>query len=165
MTRIAVLGAGRAGTAIARVAMDAGCQVSIAASGDPVKIELSMKVKAPSAEPRWAADAIRDADLVVLAIPLHRLVGDLAEPSKPLAQAALDHPLTHVPRPGTPSGDLRPEIPGPNSRVPVPTPTPGPGCCPRPGKHLVIRIAIRCSATSCIVKLRPWRWSTRFWFR
>jgi predicted dinucleotide-binding enzyme len=74
VTRIAVLGAGRTGTAIARVAMDAGYQVSIAASGDPEKIELSMKVQAPSAEPRWAADAIRDADLVVLAIPLHRLV-------------------------------------------------------------------------------------------
>lgn len=74
MTRIAVLGAGRTGTAIARVAIDAGYQVSIAASGDPEKIELSMKVQAPSAESRWAADAIRDADLVVLAIPLHRLV-------------------------------------------------------------------------------------------
>jgi predicted dinucleotide-binding enzyme len=29
-------------------------------------------VLAPGAEPRWAADAVRDADIVVLAIPLHK---------------------------------------------------------------------------------------------
>jgi hypothetical protein len=31
-------------------------------------------ILAPEAEPRWAADAVADADLVVLAIPLHRFV-------------------------------------------------------------------------------------------
>jgi predicted dinucleotide-binding enzyme len=29
-------------------------------------------VLVPGSEPRWAADAVRDADIVVLAIPLHR---------------------------------------------------------------------------------------------
>jgi len=70
--RIAVLGAGHVGPVIARVAMDAGHQVSIAASGDPERIDLIAQVLAPGAEPRWARDAVEDADIVVLAIPLHR---------------------------------------------------------------------------------------------
>jgi len=70
--RIAVLGAGHTGPVIARVAVDAGYQVSIAASGDPERIELIAQVLAPGAEPRWAADAVEDADIVVLAIPLHK---------------------------------------------------------------------------------------------
>jgi predicted dinucleotide-binding enzyme len=70
--RIAVLGAGHVGPVIARVALDAGHHVSIAASGDPEKIELIAQVLAPGAEPRWAVDAVEEADIVVLAIPLHR---------------------------------------------------------------------------------------------
>src|SRR6266446_9876527 len=70
--RIAVLGAGHVGPVIARVAMEAGYPVSIAASGDPEKIELIAQVLAPGAEPRWAADAVGEADIVVLAIPLHK---------------------------------------------------------------------------------------------
>jgi predicted dinucleotide-binding enzyme len=72
LPRIAVLGAGHVGPVIARVAMEAGYQVSIAASGDPEKIELIAQVLAPGAEPRWAADAAGQADIVVLAIPLHK---------------------------------------------------------------------------------------------
>jgi predicted dinucleotide-binding enzyme len=72
MTRIAVLGAGHVGPVIARVAVDAGFPVSIAASGDPEDIALITRFLAPGAEPRWAADAVEDADIVVLAIPLHR---------------------------------------------------------------------------------------------
>ena len=70
--RIAVLGAGHVGPVIARVAIDAGYHVSIAASGDPGKIALITRVLVPGAEPRWAADAVSDADIVVLAIPLHK---------------------------------------------------------------------------------------------
>jgi predicted dinucleotide-binding enzyme len=72
LPRIAVLGAGHVGPVIARVALDAGYHVSIAASGDPEQIELIAQVLAPGAEPRWAAEAVREADLVVLAIPLHK---------------------------------------------------------------------------------------------
>jgi 8-hydroxy-5-deazaflavin:NADPH oxidoreductase len=72
LPRIAVLGAGHVGPVIARVAIEAGYQVSIAASGDPEKIELIVQVLAPAAEPRWAAEAVEEADLVVLAIPLHK---------------------------------------------------------------------------------------------
>lgn len=70
--RIAVLGAGHTGPVIARVAMAAGYPVSIAASGDPADIELITQFLAPGAEPRWAADAVADAGIVVLAIPLHK---------------------------------------------------------------------------------------------
>jgi len=70
--RIAVLGAGHVGPVIARVAMAAGYDVSIAASGDPAGIALLAQVLAPGAQPRWATEAVADADLVVLSIPLHR---------------------------------------------------------------------------------------------
>jgi 8-hydroxy-5-deazaflavin:NADPH oxidoreductase len=70
--RIAVLGAGHVGPAIARVALDAGYPVTISGSGDPDNIALIAQLLVPGAEPRWAADAARAADLVVLAIPLHK---------------------------------------------------------------------------------------------
>jgi predicted dinucleotide-binding enzyme len=70
--RIAVLGAGHVGPVIARVAIAAGYDVTIAASGDPERIALITQVLVPGAEPRWAADAVDDSDLVVLAIPVHR---------------------------------------------------------------------------------------------
>jgi predicted dinucleotide-binding enzyme len=71
LPRIAVLGAGHVGPVVARVAHEAGYSVVIAASGDPEQIELIVQVLAPGVEPRWAADAVAEADLVVLAIPLH----------------------------------------------------------------------------------------------
>jgi 8-hydroxy-5-deazaflavin:NADPH oxidoreductase len=71
LPRIAVLGAGHVGPIIARLAVEAGYQVAIAGSGDPAQIELIVQVLAPGAEPRWAADAVREADIVVPAIPLH----------------------------------------------------------------------------------------------
>jgi predicted dinucleotide-binding enzyme len=80
LPRIAVLGAGHVGPVIARVAIAAGYQVFIAASGDPEKIALIAQVLTPGAEPRWAADAVEDADIVVLSIPLHKF-------------AAFDHDL------------------------------------------------------------------------
>lgn len=71
LPRIAVLGAGHVGSVIARLAVEAGYAVSVAASGDPEEIALTVQVLAPGAEPRWAADAVATADIVVLAIPLH----------------------------------------------------------------------------------------------
>jgi len=71
LPRITVLGAGHVGPIIARLAVEAGYPVSIAASGGPEQIELITQVLVPGAEPRWAADAVREADIVVLAIPLH----------------------------------------------------------------------------------------------
>jgi len=67
-----VLGAGHSGPVIARAAAQAGYSVSIAASDDPQRIALIARVLAPGAEPSWAADAVAGADVVVLAIPIHR---------------------------------------------------------------------------------------------
>lgn len=72
LPRIAVLGAGHVGPAIARVALDAGYPVTISGSGDPDNIVLIAQLLVPGADPVWAADAARAADLVVLAIPLHK---------------------------------------------------------------------------------------------
>jgi predicted dinucleotide-binding enzyme len=70
--RIGVLGAGHVGPVIARAATTAGYQVAIAGSGDPENIALITQVLVPGAEPRWAADAVEESDIVVLAIPLHK---------------------------------------------------------------------------------------------
>jgi predicted dinucleotide-binding enzyme len=72
LPRVAVLGAGHSGPVIARALIEAGYEVSIAASGDRADIALIASVLVPGARPRWAADAVADADLVVLAIPIHR---------------------------------------------------------------------------------------------
>jgi 8-hydroxy-5-deazaflavin:NADPH oxidoreductase len=69
---IAVLGAGHVGPVIARVAIEAGFHVTIAASGDPDRIALITQVLAPGAQARWAAAAVAESDIVVLAIPLHK---------------------------------------------------------------------------------------------
>ena len=72
LSRIGVLGAGHVGPVSARAAITAGYRVSIAASGNPEDIALITEVLVPGAEPRWAADAVQDSDIVVLAIPLHK---------------------------------------------------------------------------------------------
>jgi len=69
---LAVLGAGHVGPVIARLAVKAGYRVAIATSGDPDDIALITELVIPGAQPRWASDAVADADVVVLAIPLHR---------------------------------------------------------------------------------------------
>ncbi|MEU6009687.1 NADPH-dependent F420 reductase [Streptomyces sp. NPDC047453] len=70
--RIAVLGAGRVGSALARVTVEAGYPVSVSASRGPDDLELIASVVMPGATPMWTADAIAAGDVVVLAIPLHR---------------------------------------------------------------------------------------------
>ena len=72
--RVAILGAGHVGPVFARLAMDAGFRVAIAASGSPETIALVTEVVIPGAEPRWASDAVKDADIVILAMPLHKFV-------------------------------------------------------------------------------------------
>jgi 8-hydroxy-5-deazaflavin:NADPH oxidoreductase len=73
--KLAVLGAGHVGPVIARLALKAGYPVAIATSGDPEDIALITELVIPGAQPRWASDAVADADIVVLAIPLHRFLG------------------------------------------------------------------------------------------
>jgi len=71
---VAVLGAGHVGPAIARLALKAGHRVTIASSGTPADLALITTLLIPGAEPRWAVDAIAWADIVVLAMPLHRFL-------------------------------------------------------------------------------------------
>jgi predicted dinucleotide-binding enzyme len=73
-SRLAVLGAGHVGPVIARLAIKAGYAVDIATSGDPEDIALITELVIPGAQPRWAGDAVADADIVVLAVPLHRFL-------------------------------------------------------------------------------------------
>jgi hypothetical protein len=73
-SRLAVLGAGHVGPVIARLAIKAGYRVAIATSGDPEDIALITELVIPGAQPRWAADALADAEIAVLAIPLHRFL-------------------------------------------------------------------------------------------
>ncbi|WP_404475407.1 NADPH-dependent F420 reductase [Microbacterium aerolatum] len=72
MTTIAVLGVGRVGSAVARTALRAGFDVRVAGSGPAEDIALIAEIVMPGAVAMTTADAVRDADIVIVAVPLHK---------------------------------------------------------------------------------------------
>ena len=70
--RLGIVGAGRVGTTIARAAIAAGYDVAISGSGTADRIALIVEVLAPGARPASTDEVVRHADLIVLAVPMHR---------------------------------------------------------------------------------------------
>src|ERR1700681_424856 len=70
--RLGIVGAGKIGTAVARAAVASGYDVVISGSGAAERIELIVEVLAPGAHAVTTDDVVRHANLIILAVPMHR---------------------------------------------------------------------------------------------
>ena len=69
---LGILGAGRVGIVLAQLALAAGRRVLVAGSGEPARIAVQLAAVAPGAVAAEASVVAREADAVVLALPLPR---------------------------------------------------------------------------------------------
>lgn len=69
---LGIVGAGEIGTAVARAAIDAGYDVLISGSGSIDRIALTVEILAPGARTTTTDQVAAAADLIVLALPIHR---------------------------------------------------------------------------------------------
>src|SRR5438270_6642569 len=70
--RLGIVGAGRVGTTIARAAIAAGYDVAISGSASAERIALIVEVLAPGAQAVTTDEVVDHADIIVLAVPMHR---------------------------------------------------------------------------------------------
>jgi predicted dinucleotide-binding enzyme len=70
--RLGIVGSGKIGTTIARAAVGGGYDVAISGSGPAERIALIVDVLAPGARALSTDEVVRYADLIVLAVPMHR---------------------------------------------------------------------------------------------
>lgn len=67
---IGIVGAGKLGITLARIARHYGFAVNVAGSGDPKKIALTAEVLAPGTKAMTVEDVASTSDVVILALPL-----------------------------------------------------------------------------------------------